>query len=95
MPNISKANLKTILIPLPPIELQNHFAAIVTKVESLKAHYTKSVSNLESLYGILSQKAFKGELDLLRVSLTEGDESVNRMTSTLFNHCGYSNYFDR
>ena len=72
MPNISKTNLRAIQIPLPPLELQNRFSDIVTKVESLKAYYQKSLSNLESLYGILSQKAFKGELDFLRVSPAEG-----------------------
>lgn len=55
--------------PYPPTELQNQFATIVEKVESLKTHYQQSLTDLESLYGALSQKAFKGELDLSRVAL--------------------------
>lgn len=69
MPNISKANLKTVLLPIPPLPLQNKFAVIVEKVESIKSRYQQSLSDLESLYGALSQQAFKGELDLSRVAL--------------------------
>ena len=35
----------------------------------VKAHYQQSLTDLENLYGALSQKAFKGELDLSRVPL--------------------------
>ncbi|WP_020208231.1 hypothetical protein [Gilvimarinus chinensis] len=69
MPNISKANLKTAQLPVPPIKLQNQFATIVEKVEALKSRYQQSLVDLESLYGSLSQQAFKGELDLSRVPL--------------------------
>jgi len=71
MPNISKANLRAILIPLPPLELQNHFSKIVEKIEGIKSCYQQSLTELENLYGILSQKAFKGELDLSRVQVVE------------------------
>jgi len=74
MPNISKANLKNIQIPLPPLELQNRFAAIVTKIESLKTSYAQSLIKHESLYGTISQQAFNGELDLSHVPLVEGNE---------------------
>ncbi|EMB0807503.1 restriction endonuclease subunit S [Pseudomonas aeruginosa] len=69
MPNISKANLKTVLLPIPPWPLQNQFATIVEKVEGIKSHYQQSLTDLEALYGALSQQAFKGELDLSRVLL--------------------------
>lgn len=71
MPNISKANLKTVLLPIPPWPLQNQFATIVEKVEVIKSFYQQSLADLEALYGVLSQQAFKGELDLSRVSLPE------------------------
>jgi type I restriction enzyme, S subunit len=83
MPNISKVNLRTILIPLPPLELQKRFARIVIKVESMKAHYSKSLTHLEALYGTLSQKSFKGESDLLRVTLVDEGEPV---TGIVFNN---------
>jgi len=48
----------------PPIKLQNQFATIVEKVEAIKANYEQSLTELENLYQSLSQKAFKGELEL-------------------------------
>jgi len=63
---------------LPPIELQNQFAAIVEKVESIKSRYQQSLAELETLYGALSQKAFKGELDLSRVPLPADDAEIIR-----------------
>ncbi len=69
MPNISKTNLKQAVLPIPPIALQNQFAAIVEKVEDIKTRYQQSLTELEALYDALSQKAFKGELDLSREAL--------------------------
>lgn len=71
MPNISKTNLKQVLLPIPPIEIQNQFAALVEKVQGIKTRYQQSLTELENLYGALSQKAFKGELDLSRVPLSQ------------------------
>lgn len=80
MPNISKANLKAVRLPIPPLALQNEFATIVEKGEDLKSRYQNSLTDLEALYGALSQKAFKGELDLSRVDLPtdpiEGESPV-------------------
>jgi type I restriction enzyme S subunit len=61
---ISSKNVKETLVLLPPLPLQTQFAAIVEKVESLKFRYAQSLTELEKLYGSLSQRAFKGELDL-------------------------------
>jgi len=49
-------------ILLPPLPLQTQFATIVTKTETLKEEYKKSLAELEKMYGSLSQRAFKGEL---------------------------------
>lgn len=57
---------------------QNQFAAIVKKVESIKSRYQQSLAELESLYGALSQKAFKGQLDLSRVPLPADDAEIIR-----------------
>lgn len=67
--SINSTQLKNFPIVIPPIELQNQFATIVEKVGSLKSRYQQSLTDLEALYGALSQKAFKGELDLSRVPL--------------------------
>ncbi|NTV21524.1 MAG: hypothetical protein HGA57_09110 [Chlorobium limicola] len=69
--SINSTQLKKFPLVIPPIDLQNQFAAIVEKVESIKSRYQQSLTELETLYGALSQKAFKGELDLLRVPLPD------------------------
>lgn len=70
MPNISKANLKAVRLPMPPLPLQDQFAAIVEKIESTTALYRATLTDLETLYAALGQSAFKGELDLSRVPLS-------------------------
>ena len=54
--------LRNLSIPVPPIELQTQFARIVEKTDALKTQYQQSLQEMESLYGSLSQRAFKGEL---------------------------------
>ena len=71
MPNISKSKLLNHKIEVPPLSLQNQFAAIVEKVEVIKTKYTESLIELENLYASLSQRAFKGELDLSRIPIKE------------------------
>lgn len=75
--NINLEILRGLVVPKPPIESQNQFAAIVEKVEGIKSRYQQSLSDLESLYGALSQQAFKGELDLLRVQIPAMDIEQN------------------
>lgn len=58
--------MQKLFIPIPPVDKQNQFAIIVEKIESLKFRYQQSLTDLENLYGALSQQAFKGELDLSR-----------------------------
>lgn len=64
MANINAQELQEIKIVIPPIELQNQFAATVEKVETVKSEYQASLTELENMYGVLSQKAFKGELKI-------------------------------
>lgn len=77
---LTKDQLEKLGICKPPIELQNQFATIVEKTDAIKSSYQQSLTDLESLYGALSQKAFKGELDLSRVALPaapiEGESPV-------------------
>ena len=58
---LTKINKLQIL--LPPLTLQTQFAQIVEKTEALKAQYQQSLQELENLYGSLSQRAFRGELN--------------------------------
>lgn len=59
---MNKTICNSIPIIIPAIELQKKFATIVEKVEMLKIEYQESLKELENMYGVLSQKAFKGEL---------------------------------
>jgi type I restriction enzyme S subunit len=72
---LTKGDFEKITMIKPPVDLQNQFAAIVEKAEGIKSRYKQSLTDLEQLYGALSQKAFKGELDLSQVPLpSEGPE---------------------
>jgi type I restriction enzyme S subunit len=57
---VSMGQLATLEIPVPPIDLQNKFAAIVEQVEAMKVKYNESLVEMEKLYGGLSQRAFRG-----------------------------------
>ena len=77
---LTKGDFEKITMIKPPFEIQNQFAVIAEKVEGIKSLYQQSLTDLEALYGALSQQAFKGELDLSRVPLpseltAEGTES--------------------
>jgi type I restriction enzyme S subunit len=83
--NINSKQISSIKMPLPPIELQSQFATIVKKVEGIKSRYQASLADLETLYGALSQKAFKGELDLSRVSLPSDSTEATAEENTAIN----------
>jgi type I restriction enzyme S subunit len=74
--------LDSLEFPYPPVELQDRFGAIVEKVEGIKSRYQESLTDLETLYGALSQQAFKGELNLSRVQLPDAVEGENIVATT-------------
>ncbi|MBW2603844.1 MAG: restriction endonuclease subunit S [Deltaproteobacteria bacterium] len=74
--NININTLKPLGIILPSEDLVANFVFAAKKVEFLKTLYQQSLSELENLYGVLSQKAFKGELDLSRIPLEKVPEET-------------------
>ena len=62
VPDLHLIEIKSFKIPFPPMLQQIEFANLVEKVELLKSEYQASLKELENMYGVLSQKAFKGEL---------------------------------
>ncbi len=70
--SVNQQDVLGLLIPGPPIELQRKFVSIFEKVEGIISCYQASLTDLEALYGALSQKAFKGELDLSQVTVPIG-----------------------
>ena len=53
--------LKQLSVPLPPLPLQQRFAAIVEQVESQKARMRAQLTELDTLFAALQQRAFNGE----------------------------------
>lgn len=60
--NINAKQAASLLIPLPPIELQNEFIVFCQKLSRSKAHLSKQAGDFEMLFSSLSQKAFSGQL---------------------------------
>lgn len=83
MSGLNLGLIKETKLRKPPIELQNQFASIIKKVEVCKTKYIQSLAELENLYGSLSQRAFKGELDLSKVPVIfETEIEVNEIKMT-------------
>ena len=82
MLNISMKKFMTLDVPCPLAETQNQFSSIVQKVEGIKSQYQQSLTDLESLYGVLSQQAFKGDLDLSRVTLPDIQPEEKKIVAT-------------
>ena len=61
-PTLNIALIKTAPVFFPPHELQQHFAAIVEKVEAQKARMRRQLDELDTLYAALQQRAFNGKL---------------------------------
>lgn len=59
---ISSGQLSKIKIPIPPLNLQQKFSKIVSKIETSKEKFNQSKTQLENLLGGLSQSAFNGDL---------------------------------
>ena len=76
MSGLNLGIIKGTQLKRPPIDLQNKFADTHAKVDKLKNFYLKGLTDLEELYGALSQHAFKGGLDLSRVPLPESKKTV-------------------
>lgn len=68
---LNMGNIREIEILLPDIKQQTHFATFSQNTERLKNKFKKSLVELENLFGSLSQKAFKGELDLSKLVIDE------------------------
>ena len=57
-PAVSDRDIKSIKIPIPPIELQNKFAERIEKIEKLKFEIEKSIEIAQNLYDSLISKYF-------------------------------------
>ena len=80
-PRINIKDLKKIIVIQPPKTNQIKFSQYAIKIDTLKLFFQHSLTELENLYGSLSQKAFKGELDLSRIPLPE-EEPIDSKKQT-------------
>jgi type I restriction enzyme S subunit len=71
VPYLNKTNCNNIPTIKPPIKLQLKFSEIVEKTQKIKSNYQSSLQELENLYDSISQRAFKGELDLTNLEKIE------------------------
>ena len=62
LPRVSPKILKNLDIQKAPLELQNKFASIVEKINTIKTKETQKLEHLETLHSSLMDKAFKGEI---------------------------------
>lgn len=67
--NIFTGAIRKLPVQMPSISLQTQFAQIVKKTEAIKAQFQESLHELENLFGSISQRAFKGELDLNKMEI--------------------------
>ncbi len=61
---ITKAQAEELLVPLPPLPLQQTFATRIASIEALKATHRRALAALDALFSSLQQRAFSGELTL-------------------------------
>lgn len=61
-PQLPASTIKNIQIPLPPLKLQEQFAAKVEAIETQKAKLQTSLEEMETLFDALMQEAFSGNL---------------------------------
>ena len=62
LPRLSPKQLESFEVYTPPISLQNQFASLVKKIESIKQTQSEATAEISTLFDALMQKAFKGEL---------------------------------
>jgi type I restriction enzyme S subunit len=60
--HITKGKLETVELTLPPLPLQQKFAAIVESIERQKAAQRAHLAELDTLFAALQHRAFRGEL---------------------------------
>jgi type I restriction enzyme S subunit len=62
LPSISLASLKRVMLPCPPLSLQQRFAQLVSHFEEKRRQMEQAAEDLGRLYQSLLKKAFTGEL---------------------------------
>lgn len=93
VPKLAIFRIEQMLLLVPPIGQQANFEKIKKLIQKITSRYHQSLTDLEALYGALSQQAFKGELDLSRVPLPDASnqEVQTSVIPTTQSSAGQSN----
>ena len=59
---VNQRLLSSVVFPVPPANLQLHFAAIVESIEQQKASQRAHLAELDTLFASLQSRAFRGDL---------------------------------
>ena len=59
---LNTTRLKSLVVPLPPLDMQCRFAAIVQSVEQQKTRQRAHLAELDTLFASLQSRAFRGDL---------------------------------
>ena len=62
MAGLNMGIIKALPIPVPPLDLQHRFAAIVESVEEQKTRQRAHLAELDTLFASLQSRAFRGDL---------------------------------
>jgi type I restriction enzyme S subunit len=62
MPNISKERLRSVVLPVPPHELQERFEINLNAIEHLRTRYVAAALQGETLFESLMSRAFSGHI---------------------------------
>lgn len=74
MDGLNLTIIKNLKIVLPPIQLQDKFSIILKKIENTKITYEDSLHELNELFESVSQKAFRGKLNLNKIEPNKKSE---------------------
>ena len=59
---LNTTRLKSLVVPLPPLDLQLRFAAVVESIEQQKTRQRAHLAALDTLFASLQSRAFRGDL---------------------------------
>ncbi len=60
--NLGKRDLLSLLVLIPPVELQREFARRLGAAQRLKKAHQESLAEMDALFATLQHRAFRGEL---------------------------------
>lgn len=75
---LTKGEFGKIKMIKPPYELQTQFSIIANKIIPIRKGCLDSLEELENLYSSISQRAFKGQLDLSKMDISDMEYSEKK-----------------